>query len=75
MFFNTKFNWKTFRMILIVLDTLALQAFYPIVIFAMAYHKSILTYTQMTELPISYEKLDFVAMLSVLGVVLFMINY
>jgi hypothetical protein len=75
MFFNSKFNWKTFRMVLIVLDTLALQAFYPIVMFAMAYHKIILTPVQMTNLPISYESLDFVAMLSLLGLALFMINF
>lgn len=75
MFLNNKFNWKTFRMALIVLDTLALQAFYPIVMFAIAYHKSILTPSQMAELPISYQTLDFVAMLSLLGLVLFMINY
>ena len=75
MFFNSKFNWKTFRMVLIVLDTLALQAFYPIVMFAMAYHKIILTPTQMANLPISYESLDFVAMLSLLGLALFMINF
>ena len=62
-------------MALIVLDTLALQAFYPIVMFAIAYHKSILTPSQMAELPISYQTLDFVAMLSLLGLVLFMINY
>ena len=75
MFFNSKFNWKTFRMVLIVLDTLALQAFYPIVMFAIAYHKIILTPTQMANLPISYESLDFVAMLSLLGLALFMINF
>ena len=75
MFFNHKFNWKTFRMVCIVLDTLALQAFYPIVMFAMSYHKSILTPMQMAALPISYDTLDLTAMLSLLGIGIFMVNY
>lgn len=75
MFFNNKFNVKTLRMVFIVLDTLALQAFYPLVMFAMAYHKSILTPIEMASLPISYEALDFVAMLSLLGIGMFMTNY
>jgi len=42
MFFNEKFNWKTFKMVLIVFDTLALQVFYPIVMFSLMYQKSVL---------------------------------
>ena len=41
----------------------------------MAYHKSILTPIQMASLPISYNTLDFIAMLSLLGLGLFMFNY
>jgi hypothetical protein len=75
MFFNSKFSWNTFKIVLIALDTFGLQVFYPIVMLAIAYHKSILTPTEMANLPISYETLDFVAMLSLLGMVMFVTNY
>ncbi len=75
MLLNSRFHWKTFKMVLILLDTFALQVFYMIVMIALPYHKSILTPNEIADLPVSYETFEFMNMLTVVGVGLFIINY
>ena len=75
MFFQSKFNLKTFRILLVIFGDLAIQAFYPFVVISSIYQKSMLTPEQQAELPISYETMDLVMIAGIFGVVATIINY
>ena len=75
MFLHEKFNWVTFKNMLIVFDTLALQVFFPIVMLSLMYQKSVLSPKALAQLPISYETMDFLNMLIALAMVSWMVNF